>query len=479
MKSVNYKPIVKREIRRDKWQNPLNGVLYVTGLPSGLPNDVEEQSYVPEQIVSEGRVLPPKSRKSWSKTKSDGDIKITPYKVWKVQRSNYLVHLSKDMYSYRSVAVSNGLALTNPNRRTACSGPMHCHYNVTYAYPAGENAGIYTYIRPDEFDVDKRDPFPPFTGLDQTIESLKGSIVAELETQFDFLTAFAESRESVETILGLISDGIKILRNWRKSVERYDKLKSSIQSNDPKELRRLLKDLDKRFRDEWLRYRYGIMPIILSIEDVIKLLRDSPWLFKKAKDADPYHIDFETQPRSTGNSFYYKVSGVAVVRVVGKGRFDSSSMRLIDQIGVNPLVTAQELVPYSFVLGWFLNISDVLHAFVKSWSGGIYSKYCYSVKYEFQVSRYARIQGVYPYSEVSTRYEDIPCSYARNVKVQVPFETDTLSYIEKYESYVRVPFTPSDVKLTLNPTFLNWRRMIDSYALSFKSLNKAIKALRS
>ena len=478
MKSVTYQSVAKNEIRRDTWRSPLNGTLYTASLPSGLPDD-QESTYTPEILVSQGRVLPPKSHKSWSKTKSDGDIKITPYKVWKVQRTNYLVYLEQNMYSYKTVAVSNGLAITNPKRQTACSGPMYCHYKVTRAYPAGDNSGTYTAIRPDGYDVDKRDPFPSLDGLDETIQSLKGSIIGELETQFDFLTTYAERRESVETIIGLIHDGLSMIRNWKKSIERYESLKKSINSNDPKEVRRLLKDLDKRFRDEWMRYRYGIMPLVLSIEDLINTIKGSPWLFKKVKDADPIHIDYSTEPSLTGNSYYYNVSGKALVRVVGRGRFDSSSMRLIDQIGANPFLTAWELVPYSFVIDWFVNVGDVLHAFVKSWSGNIYSKYCYSVKYEFQVNCYVKLQGAYSYTESSMKYADIPCSFARNVKVLVPYETDSLCYIEKYESYERVPFTVSDVQLTLNPTFLNWRRMIDSYALSFKSLNKTLKALRS
>lgn len=478
MNSANYNTATIKLISQDSWISPIDGDTY-TADPWQFPT-IDELQFTVSEEIDKGRVLPPKSQKSWSKTKSDGDIKFTPLKVWSVNRTNYLVTLSEEYRTYKTVAQSNGLATTNPKYKTACSGPLYNKYQYTTFFPAGDgltNVNIFNRLK--NYDVDERNPFPESDAINKAIESLKGKVVSELAAQLDALTTLAEGKESVETIVSLVSDAIGILRNWRKSIERFERLRESILRDRRKGYLDALKDLDKRFRDEWMRYRYGIMPLIMTVEDTLNLISDRAKVFKKVKSVEVINLSEESLPSPTANSFYYKMNGSVKVTAIGKARFKNQKERLINQVQLNPFATAWELIPYSFVVDWFLNIGDVIVAWSQGLVGDIYAKYCYSLKYEFQVRRYVKYSSVFTYPEYSIKYRHIPCSFARNVDVKLTTTIDQLCYIEDYKSYSRTLFEELDVELTINPTFLNWRRMLDTYALTFKSLKKTLIALRS
>ena len=124
---------------------------------------------------------------------------------------------------------------------------------------------------------------------------------------------------------------------------------------------RSIEEFYRVFSEAWLEYRYGWRPLIGAAEDL--------------KDA----VDRLSQPKDSlvvsGRSRQdIAVSGTATVQwadnfwggytrtaqASGTDTHRSFVSHLIRResaaIGVNPLVTAWELVPYSFVIDWFTGI---------------------------------------------------------------------------------------------------------------------------
>lgn len=119
--------------------------------------------------------------------------------------------------------------------------------------------------------------------------------------------------------------------------------------------------------NEWLKYRYGIRPLMKDIDDAIKLLQ------KKTKSDIRVARGFAALSRSVtsppvtySDSIYSYVatntqSGTYSARAGVRYRVTGS----VDSWGVSVANTPSvvwELLPYSFVVDWFLNTSQVIRA---------------------------------------------------------------------------------------------------------------------
>lgn len=122
------------------------------------------------------------------------------------------------------------------------------------------------------------------------------------------------------------------------------------------------KPKSQNFSGRWLELQYGWLPLIGSVYAVI----DEPSLpltrvvTCRATEVVPYEVS--GNPRS---DLYQKGSFDLKVRVTVQGRITLSNSALANAqaYGItNPLLLAWELVPYSFVVDWFLPIGNYLNA---------------------------------------------------------------------------------------------------------------------
>lgn len=112
----------------------------------------------------------------------------------------------------------------------------------------------------------------------------------------------------------------------------------------------------------WMNYRYNIMPNIYSIDDGLELLAawHSDYVTSRQKDR------MASYTFATPQGFGKPVDVDALNRCVIKRRYVLSgnlSTRLLQLGSANVAVTALELVKRSFVLGWFINLGEVLSAY--------------------------------------------------------------------------------------------------------------------
>lgn len=122
---------------------------------------------------------------------------------------------------------------------------------------------------------------------------------------------------------------------------------------------------------EWLRYRYGIMPLLYDIQGIKALLAEpivSPRLTSRASEKFNSGTLTNTIPYSEGASGYFAGSTVTtrVVNVeVRCGILYEHECILHDRYGYGldqQLSAIWELIPYSFIVDWFYNLGDYIDA---------------------------------------------------------------------------------------------------------------------
>lgn len=165
------------------------------------------------------------------------------------------------------------------------------------------------------------------------------------------------------------------LAEWRQTVDMFtDTLKSVVKFTRlakakkwkalkyPKN-RKLAKDA----ANAWLQYRYGVRPLISEVCNTLDAFRTKVQLRQTARYFDVYQ-DFDSQEYEDTNRYStVKVSGSVSksvdIQTSAGCMFDflNTNWELANRFGFNDLFTlGWELVPYSFVIDWFIPIGDML-----------------------------------------------------------------------------------------------------------------------
>ena len=138
---------------------------------------------------------------------------------------------------------------------------------------------------------------------------------------------------------------------------------------------------------------------------------------------------------------------------------------------MNPFVTAWELVPYSFVIDWFINVGDWLQYQTATLASHASQRVaCLSVKKDiisttFVISKHSWSVTKYsPYHGVVTQSLPTVERQQKYSRLQI-------------ESYERSLFTPQDIALGFDLN-MTWKRWIDSFVLGQIPLNKALRSLK-
>lgn len=174
-------------------------------------------------------------------------------------------------------------------------------------------------------------------------------------------------REIKETI-GLIVRPAKIVRSrLDQYYQRAKKARAGFRN-------RVSKDL----ANEWLQYKFGVLPLLSDIEDGSKALADISANRRLQTRITGSAKNSWVTSRSAGSGGinttvmdYWEVSEYSLqYKYYGSMWLDTGSpTHIISALGFSPanwLPTAWELIPYSFIIDYFTNIGDLLN----SWSYG-------------------------------------------------------------------------------------------------------------
>lgn len=315
----------------------------------------------------------------------------------------------------------------------------HWGYNMIYL---GNKVGEVRYTGVSAIGLLGRYPiafsasnFPSFSEHD--VSAMYTDALAAAKTQgMDVLTFYAEFAKTLEMVTGLAG---RVLER----AHALSKLKKLHTIRDRKQF-------ISAFSDSWLEYRYGWRILAYDIEDiqeVIRKLNEGIYLRFRAKRGNlkqnsvrdlkgqQSQLSFET-PNGTfggsGNSFMnnYVVTETHAARGHA-GVLIESLMRAT--VTVDPLLTAYEMVPYSFVVDWFLNLNKWVAAVSPFLDERI-------------VQAYSRVDYVKTlYAEVAP----VPTFAAGPNEVWTPFGSKS-SFTAEEVSWERSPLTAGQKQLVLD-----------------------------
>jgi hypothetical protein len=219
---------------------------------------------------------------------------------------------------------------------------------------------VQGYFRPQGFEWD-----PPLPAVDPPYAHVLQEALSRAQTDaWDALTFAAEFRKTTEMVIGLRS--------------RAEKLYDTFASRVAAKVKRTTKgvDISKIISEVWLEMRYGWRPLLFDIADINEAIRrlqmgvedplqrayasdssmssDSRTFTEKRMLIGAANADFNScscSVRST-TSVEYKLHASVGLQVTTR-----------ETTLADPVVTAWELVPFSFILDWFITIGDMLAAF--------------------------------------------------------------------------------------------------------------------
>lgn len=160
----------------------------------------------------------------------------------------------------------------------------------------------------------------------------------------------AEARKTYRT---LMSESLNLLRALR-SVKRGNIALAVKHLKDGR-------SVERRGADLYLQYKYGWKPLMQDIYGSAELLQEQ---VKTAFIISGYGKSASDQVQAISSDGVTRSGyGYRQCRVKLFGLLDDYTLRLGDRLGIsNPLSLAWDLIPYSFVVDWFIPVGNVLEA---------------------------------------------------------------------------------------------------------------------
>lgn len=310
---------------------------------------------------------------------------------------------------------------------------------------------------PHKFDKNQQDAIE---GLAET-----SALADNVSSCLDVATTIAEGRETISGVLSTVESCISALngRKWAATVKHWRKRRGrDLWSHAGKHVKRL----PEQAANWWMFYRYGLMPNMYTIADAIKSQAYVPgeFLTTRAGEKDSSNEDITTTYSKFGAVFTVKrnIKSSCRVNVVIKSFIGGADPGSFKRFSFYIPTALYEVVPYSWVVDWFLNLGT----YIQSTRSGVFSI------------------G----NSCTTKILDT------NTTVVVPHQSFTFNSAHQYNSYTTIDTTGTvscksngrlfnqtinfdrsvgslDRKLVLEPK-LNWKRGLDSCALMLNQLKR-------
>lgn len=205
----------------------------------------------------------------------------------------------------------------------------------------------------------------PSTTEPNTYNRAYGRFISELSpTKAGLGINFVQRKQAIDMIAARGSQLASFVRNLgkRKLSRAWKSLK--VQSPPPVNWRRGNKSVADLFLEGW----FGWAPLVGDIYACIELLQSGvpPSRVKGKAAVDRKHS--YTTVLSSSPIWSYSVAEKTIWQINADVRVSNPNLWLANQLGlVNPAVVALDSVPFSFVLNWFVNVSEFLSQFTDTW----------------------------------------------------------------------------------------------------------------
>lgn len=205
--------------------------------------------------------------------------------------------------------------------------------------------------------------------MDQCVNKCHNKFVDALNEQSMWAVNLVEMKQSLGLVTGLANGLISTVRKVRKfdfvgATREFNRLHESLRLATRRNLRPMsipkgLKAAPKAFANNWLAYHFGWEPLVKDIGAAIETL-EKPFPNRKIV-ARAQHL--ATERRYIAGTFWTDINWeyLSKCRMEATVRVNNPNLYLAQQLGfVNPLSVAWELVPFSFVVDWFVNVGQIL-----------------------------------------------------------------------------------------------------------------------
>lgn len=220
------------------------------------------------------------------------------------------------------------------------------------------------------------------------------------------------------------------------------------------------------FSSCWMEWRYGITPLMFDIDAMYKQLLELDALTHRVRgkaDTDPIVTGLRT---TTSVGYGFTAGGTSAsggwlnrVEISRFQRVQPSVKTLLElassfRCTVDPLITGFEVIPYSWMAEWFVNIGELIRTFSPFQQGRIAS-----------CSASFVLDGIVSYKSVKP-----------NDEMYVKLQSFTPSLFEMRKTkHVRMEVSPQ-MELDFRVE-LSWRRILDLIALLFSRLAKVLRLI--
>jgi hypothetical protein len=389
---------------------------------------------------------------------------MNPYFVEKTTVQDYLVSRDRKSWTARyDVASCNGVC--SPTFR----GVEVSEASWTEQGHSGHWFAAFPSIQTFGGNVSYAD------ALSKAVTSTQTSVVAKTRNEFDLLTTLGEMRETLNYLSQTINTASGLVKKFSNASGGPSNV-ASFSSMRPRDALRSSNRTIQSMGNRWMEYRYAIMPLVYTVQDLLKVLGKQGILFAGYHSFENIPIIPIGVPNGVPDIYLERsVTGNILVASHAKCRYDKFGINGYTwaTLGLNPLSTAWELVPLSFVVDWFINVGDYIRASTSP-DFSLESKFCTSIKLNLREETWLNMKGT---DSFSFSRGASPCGAAFTLTRSHNWSKRGLLTVKTTESLHRSLFTPSDVGLTIQPNFMNWKRWIDAFVLSHQRAKSVFRSI--
>lgn len=438
---------------------------YYAGWTDNAPQSQFPRSYE-EVVVDEYKTPRPdySATEPWPSVLRRGGVRMTPYEHKKVTTRLGFVSVPR-----------LGSSIAQLRGQTGMTGAS-CPYYVCLDKVAISDTSTFLENGDGEYWLGQNFPFHTFSALDSAdifsaIQQVKERATLASYRDFDALTELAQAKQTAREFG---STARAITTRMGKLNQYYTDLTTYrfLSLHPPKDLLKHASRAVRKFGSVWMAYRYFLTPLLYSLRDIEIATRKPLMTTDKATVAIKPKYFNPVVNRSLPH-IMRTTEGSVTVRAEVVATYHNSSMPFAYNIGMNPLVTAWELIPLSFVADWIVNIGDAIKLNFAMNYAQEYAA-CWSIRTKTVVTDTLS----YPYDQTSTSpwyvtgncgvdsacwpTNNRPPTYSKRINGTA---AGMLKSVET-DSYYREVFHRNGWwGLNLEPS-ISWKRVLDSIVLT-------------
>jgi hypothetical protein len=209
---------------------------------------------------------------------------------------------------------------------------------------------------------------------DKLVSKVRGKHTAALGT------SLAEAGESIAMIANRATSITKAYKAFRKG--RLGDVYDALTLKDKGSQGRVNRAHDRArsgkvdFSNAYLELSFGWKPLIQDIYDAVDTLQKSEFNSGWVKATSVSQVQKETGGSDSGGSVKHTRSGSIGITVGTYTRISNPNLALANQLGlVNPALVAWNVIPFSYLVNWFVPVDRFLESF--SWDWGFSTEQYY------------------------------------------------------------------------------------------------------